>query len=434
MSTPPGSVAASVSPQALTDGGARWRALLPHRQIDRLALALALCAAPFSIAVTESFLVAGFLARVVRLARGQASVWLPRVLWFWLAWAGLEVLSWRLSPDVREGWSEIRHLLWLAVMFLALPALDRAAYQVAVWRGIFLTATLSSVFLIGDFASRLIYYRRELSVSPDPSLYLRSGGLLNNWMVYGTVEILVFSGLLTFWELFPEERKAWTPVFTLNGLAILLSLTRTVWVCCLLLLGIDLVWRRSKWTWAIPVVPLVFLVFAPGVLRSRLRESLRPDYYSNAERLQMLGVGWKMVRDHPITGVGPGRVEGLYRQYLSPADPVPAYHGHLHNNLVQLAAEFGLPVVAAALTFLVALLKDLRKRWRAAADREAQFLCRASILALTGFIVAGMFEYTYGHSLGLILVSFAVLAPLVSVPDVPSAKPGRAVWTATNDR
>ncbi len=428
------SVAGSVPPQVSADVAAPWRALLRHRQIDRLALAMALCAAPFSIAVTETFLVVAFLARVVRLARGHASVGLPRVLWFWLAWAGLEALSWRLSPDVREGWSEIRHLLWLAVIFLVLPALDRAADQVAVWRGIFLTATLSSIFLIGDFASRLVYYRRELSVAADPSLYLRSGGLLNNWMVYGTVEILIFSGLLTFWQLFPEERKAWTPVFALNALAILLSLTRMVWVCCLLLLGIDLAWRRSKWTWAIPVLPLAFFVLAPGVLRSRLRESLRPDYYSNAERLQMLGVGWKMVRDHPITGVGPGRVERLYRQYLSPADPVPAYHGHLHNNLAQLAAEFGLPVVVAALAFLVALSNDLRKRWRAAADREARFLCRTSILALTGFIAAGMFDYTYGHSLGLILVSFAVLAPLVSVPEVPSTKPGHTSWTATNDR
>lgn len=126
----------------------------------------------------------------------------------------------------------------------------------------------------------------------------------------------------------------------------------------------------------------------------------------------MLRVGWKMVKDSPFTGTGPGRVEGLYRAYLSPVDPVPSYYGHLHNNVVELAAEFGLPVVAAALAFVVALSNDLGKRWKAAIDREARFLCRISILGLIGFLAAGLFDYTYGHSLGLILVSFAVLTPL----------------------
>ena len=128
----------------------------------------------------------------------------------------------------------------------------------------------------------------------------------------------------------------------------------------------------------------------------------------------MLRVGWKMVKGSPLTGVGPGRVEGLYRSYLSPSEPVPAYYGHLHNNVVELAAEFGLPVVAAALTFVVALWNELYKRWKAANDRETRFLCRISILGLVGFLTAGLFDYTYGHSLGLILVSFAVLTPLLT--------------------
>jgi O-antigen ligase len=190
-----------------------------------------------------------------------------------------------------------------------------------------------------------------------------------------------------------------------------------LWVCCLLLLGIDLAWRRSKWVWVVPLLPLAFFIIAPGVLRTRLKESLRPDYYSNAERVQMLRVGWKMVKDSPLTGIGPGRVEGVYRDYLAPAEPVPSYHGHLHNNLAELAAEFGLPVAAAALAFVVALSNELRKRWKAATDDEARFLCRTSILGLIGFLATGLFDYTYGHSLGLILVSFVVLTPLL--PTVP---------------
>jgi O-antigen ligase len=393
------------------------RTLLNDLRIDRETLAVAFCTVPLGIAVAESFLFIAFAARMVRLLRRRTSVRFPRVLWFWLAWAGLEVLSWCLSPDLRAGWGEMRHLFVLAVVLLVLPALDGPRYQVAVWRGIFLAATISATFLVSKFVFRLVYYSREISTVSDPSLYLRTGGLINHWMVYGTVEIMVFAGLLAFWDFFPEKRRAWLPVYALNVLAIILSMTRMLWVCCLLLLGIDLAWRRSRWVWAVPLLPLAFFIIAPGVLRTRLKESLRPDYYSNAERVQMLRVGWKMVKDSPLTGIGPGRVEGVYRDYLAPAEPVPSYHGHLHNNLAELAAEFGLPVAAAALAFVVSLSNELRKRWKAATDDDARFLCRTSILGLIGFLATGLFDYTYGHSLGLILVSFVVLTPLL--PPVP---------------
>ncbi len=392
---------------------AGWRALVAERQADRIALVLALCAVPISIAAAETFLAVALMARVVRIARGQSTLALPLLFWLWLPWAGLEVLLWCLSPDMKAGWSEIRHLLLLAAMFFVLPALDRASDRVIAWRGIFLTSSLSGLFLIGDFVARLFHYRRELAVTPDPSLYLRSGGLLNNWMVYGTVEIMVVAGLLSFWHLFPRERRRWLPLYVIHALAIVVSLTRMTWVACFLLLAIDLIWRRSRWLAALPVLPLALYLIAPGAVRSRITESLKPEHYSNLERIQMLRVGWKIVREHPLTGLGPGRVGRLYRSYLSPADPVPAWHGHLHNNLAQLAADFGLPVVGLAGLFVVLLFRSLAHAWKSARETETCFSCRTALLALAGFLIAGMFDYTYGHSLALILLSFAVLSPLL---------------------
>lgn len=413
MSTIVASPVVLVPSQARAVAITGWRALVAERRADRIALALALCAVPLSIAVAETFLAIALLARVVRIARGKEALQLPRVFWFWLPWAGLEILLWIISPDLKTGWSEIRHLLLLAAMFFVLPALDRASDRLIVWRGIFLTSTLCGLFLIGDFVSRLVHYRRELAVTPDPSLYLRSGGLLNNWMVYGTVEIMVVAGLLAFWRLYPAERRRWLPVYAIHAVAIVLSLTRMTWVACFLLLTIDLIWRRSKWLVALPLLPLALYWLAPGAVRSRVNETLKPEHYSNLERIQMLRVGWQIVREHPLTGVGPGRVNQLYRSFLAPSDPVPAWHGHLHNNLAQLAVDFGLLVVGAALFFVAVLFRNLLRAWKSAKDRETRFSWRTALLALVGFLVAGMFDYTYGHSLALILLSFAVLSPLL---------------------
>ena len=389
-----------------------WKVLVSAR-LGCSMLILGLWSVPISIAASEFFLTVALLVRIVRLVRGQEQLVFPRVFRFWVLWAGLEVFVWLLSPEPSLGWGEIRHLLLLGALFLVLPTVHQAADRLVVWQGIFLAATLSSLFLIGDFVSRLFCYRSALAAGGDVGLYLRSGGLLNHWMVYGTVEILVVAGLLSFWSLYPEERRHWWPIVGINGVAILLSLTRMAWITCLMLLAVELTWRRSKWIWALPLLPIVLFLVSPRPIRERITQSIKPSYYSNLERIEMLRVGWEMIKGHPLKGVGPGRIDKLYTSYLSPRDPLPAYHGHLHNNAVELAAEFGIPVALGALMFVTMLFRDLLAASQTARSREEQFASRAGVLALIGYLVAGLFEYTYGHSLGLILISFAVLSPLL---------------------
>ena len=55
----------------------------------------------------------------------------------------------------------------------------------------------------------------------------------------------------------------------------------------------------------------------------------------------MYGSGLGMVRDHPILGLGPGLVQPAYAGYRidrCAGEKIP----HLHNNVVQIAAERGI--------------------------------------------------------------------------------------------
>lgn len=374
---------------------------------DARLFALAICFVPVSIAIAEIFLGGSLLFRIAALARKRERATLPRVFWFWLVWAGFELVAWLQSPELRAGWGEMRHLLLIAALFLLVPTIESVPDRIAVWRGLVIAASVSSAFLIGHFFFQLATYRGPL----DPVVYLRGGGLLHHWMIYSTVEIVVFAGLLELCHYYPEEHRWLLPALALNGTAIVLSLTRTLWICALLVLILHLAWHGSRWLWLTPLIA-VGLLALPGAVRSRVIESANPGYYANAERIQMLQVGWRMIRQHPLTGVGPGRVEETYIGYLAPDDPVPAYHGHLHNNLVQLGAQFGIPVAIAAVVFVVALAGALYSCNSRAGDRRSQFLRRSALLGLAGFVAAGMFDYTYGHSLGLILCGFALLGPL----------------------
>jgi O-antigen ligase len=381
---------------------------------ERWPLILGLWAVPASIAVSEFFLSIAALVQLVGLLRRRVQLRLPRCLWFWLAWAVLQAILWLLSPEPALGWSEIRHQLLLAVVFLTLSGFDRPQELLVAWKGVFVVATVSSLYLIGEFFYRLGLYSDVIAAGGDAGFYLRSGGLLHHWMVYGTVEIVVVAGLISYWSTYRNQRRFILPLAAINAAGVLLSLTRMAWITCLLLVGINLVWRRSKWILALPLIPVVVYALAPDAVRARVATGTDPGYYANAERLQMLRVGWKMVTDRPLTGVGPGRVERLYESYLSPGETIPAYHGHLHNNLVQIAAQFGIVVVTAALIFVLFAFRDLIRARQMAGTPDSRFLSETAILAFTGFLFAGLFEYTYGHSLGLIMIAFGVVPALQS--------------------
>jgi O-antigen ligase len=283
---------------------------------------------------------------------------------------------------------------------------------VTVWRGLFLTSSIGAIALILSTIARTIYYRGEISQGGDAAFYVRNGGFLHHWMVYATVEILIFGALLEFRVLYPDEQRPATLALALHCLAILFSLTRTLWLSCFLIAAIHLLTRRSKWIWALAALPVgVFML--PGPVHSRIVDSSNREYYSNAERVQMWRVGLKMIYQHPVFGVGPGRVEELYTSYLEKGELIPAYRGHLHDNALQLAAQFGLPVLGAAVLWLAFLLRDLMRTWRTAQTREYRFLLRSSFLGIAGYLIAGMTEYTYGHSLGLILFCFVAISPLI---------------------
>lgn len=383
-----------------------------RQPLDCLALTLALGAVPLSIAISESLLAISLLARVLNWRKIRLHARLPRSLWFWLLLAVLEVFSWLISPDRKPGWSEMRHLALVASLGFVLPCLRVGGSRLRAWKAVFLSSGAASIFLIGSFLVKVADFHSKIEAGGAARFYLRTGGFLGNWMVYATVELIVFTGLLSFWTFYPQERKRWWPVFALNLAAIALSLTRSLWFVCWLLTGIELARRRSKWLWLLALLPVLIYVASPSPVRARIRGSLDPNYYPNQERIEMLRVGWRMIQKYPLTGVGPGRAGELYLQYLKPHEPVPHYHGHLHDNLVQLAATFGLPVALAAILLVLALYCDLFVAFRAARRQEEMFCCLTSLLALTGFLIAGFFDYNYGHSLGLILLSFAVLSPL----------------------
>jgi O-antigen ligase len=161
----------------------------------------------------------------------------------------------------------------------------------------------------------------------------------------------------------------------------------------------------------LPVVAAIFFALAPGSITQRFVSIFDAKDPTNRDRFAMMHEGQRMIAAHPLTGVGPNMVEKLYAEYRGP-DAVNQINPHLHNNPLQIAAERGLPALAIWLWFLVALARDIQKRFAAGSHR---FLSAAALASMIALLTAGLFEYNFGDL--EVLMFFLIVVTLPAAAD-----------------
>jgi len=206
-------------------------------------------------------------------------------------------------------------------------------------------------------------------------------------------------------------------VAALGTLAIALTLTRNAYLGLAAgILVLVLLWRPKSLFVLAPVGLVVFLA-APAVVRDRARSAFDPADETVRDRVAMWKAGRLMVRDHPLFGVGPGRIKEVYPDYRQPGFVDP-HVGHLHNNLVMTAAETGLPSAAFYLWLVGAVVAGGVRRARAPGEDAVKPFARGAVAAFAALFVAGMFEYNFGDV--EILIPSLVLAVVPFVGGRPS--------------
>jgi putative inorganic carbon (HCO3(-)) transporter len=243
--------------------------------------------------------------------------------------------------------------------------------------------------------------------------------------VHGTMSIyMTFAGILMLSALvvmaqlvfFPRGRWFWGLVGSLALLiaALVMTHTRGAWIGFAAGAALILGCRQKRLLLALPVVAVAIFLAAPEAVRVRIRSIIDPQDVTARERLYMWGSGVQIVRDHPWTGVGINGVKGVYQAYKHP-NAVRDQRPHLHSNFFQIAAERGLIGVACWLWIWVAFYRQAWTifRGRGPDTPQASALVVGSLASITGFHVAGLFEFTFGDSEVIMLVYFLMALPYV---------------------
>ncbi len=226
------------------------------------------------------------------------------------------------------------------------------------------------------------------------SLEQRIRGPLSHYMTYAgwlllAVSVLLAVALLARW---PARWVLLVPA-ALAVVALGLSYTRSAWVGLGVAVLVLAACYHRRLLVAYPLLALVILLLAPQAVRQRVVSIVDLRQPANFDRLCMVYSGWQMVRDHALTGVGLDMVATAYPLYRR--DDAPRYRvPHLHNNLLQIAAERGLVAAGAYLWFVGGFLV---LSWRALPQLAvaSRPYVAAALTAVAASSAAGLFEYNF---------------------------------------
>lgn len=371
------------------------------------ALLAFVSALQFSIAVAQILLAATLVAWVALVAARGGGVGVPRMFWALAAYAGLTLVSAAFSGDPLASLADSKQL----VLFAIVPAV----YDLA--RGRRAALTIQVLISVGALAAVIGIV--QYGILHYDNLGRRPQGTLTHYMTYSGVLMLVLSAAAAR-LIFRAGDWVW-PALVMPALLVALGLTftRSAWVGACAALAVLVFLRDRRLLALAPVAAALFVALAPAGVTSRAYSMFNLDDPTNRDRLAMLRSGVRMVRDHPLTGVGPDQVKVVYARYRDPLAVEPL-NPHLHNVPMQIAAERGLPALAAWLAFVGILTVDLLRRLRTSAHRS---LAAAGLAAVVAMLTAGLFEYNFGDSEFLML--FLVLVTLPYAADRPGDSEGR---------
>jgi O-antigen ligase len=351
-----------------------------------------------SIAAAHVLLTFIYLTWAALVVTQRERLEVPRTFWPLAAYGGMTLVSAAFSLDPMTSLADAKQL----VLFLLVPVVYRLA------RGSRGLTVVNVIVTVG--AASAVFGIVQYGILEYDNLGRRPQGALGHYMTYSGLLMLVASTAMAR-ILFRREDRTW-PLLILPALLVALALTftRSAWVGACVAFALLAVLKDFRLLAALPILAALVFGLAPQRVTDRMYSMFDLRDPTNRDRVAMMSAGLGMIRDRPLTGVGPDVIKDVYPRYRDPS-AVEANNPHLHNVPLQIAAERGLPALAIWLWFIVVLARDLHRRIRSG---PLPVLPAAGLAAVAGLLAAGMFEYNFGDSEFLMLFLVLVTLPFAA--------------------
>jgi O-antigen ligase len=206
-----------------------------------------------------------------------------------------------------------------------------------------------------------------------------------------------------------RQRLLLAVILALGTLALIWTYARSAWVG--LLAGL-LVFGALKGKRALVGALAAVLVvgFAAAQLSPTIKDRLHRGLTSeeNLERIYTWKTSLDMLRDHPLTGIGPGNYTPLTKTYRANYNIHWTANSHAHNSYLQIAVESGAPagllfggVLAMLFAFGAARHRDIKDQ---PARRD---LLAGAVGAVAAFAASSLLQHNAGDTEVCMIFLFA---------------------------
>jgi len=336
------------------------------------------------------------------------------------AFAAWSVIAALVSAAPSESLSSTKSLLPLATLWIVVGALDDPATAQRFTARLLLALAAVSLLSIAQVAT----CTPDRYVATPPGWPHVVGSFIGKCRrAHGFFSIyMTLAGVLatTLAAMLPQVVAGGARVATVgaawlvNAVALALTLVRGAWLGLAAGVVVTLSGVGRRFFLIVLIVAVAIAMLAIPSVRERAATMAHAGDPTAGERLAMLHAGLRLVREHPVAGIGPGQVKRAYPIY-APPEALRRHTSHLHNTPLQIAVERGLVGLALWLWIFVAFFVRTGRILRrvpatATADRA---LVVGALAAVATFLVSGLFEYNFGDTEVLLVTLVAMALPFV---------------------
>jgi O-antigen ligase len=351
-----------------------------------------------SITGSQIFLSFSLICWIVILIQKKQKFIFPSFFWPILVYIALSIISSFLSVNPEVSLKDSKELL----LFLIVPIVYTGFHGEKILKKANLSL-LASAYLSCLYSIFYLFFK----AAP----YERIAGFMGQVMTQGGI-LLLFSCLALSLFLFSRSkiRYLWGLGFLLSFVALVLNRTRSAWIGLVIASCLILFLYRPITLIAVPLAIGLFYIASPQLIKNRALSIFSLEPKSNKYRIEFIKAGIKIVKDYPLFGTGPNTVEKVYQNPKYGLPEGPKKQVHLHNNIIQTAAERGIPTLIAWLVFIVlaftSLLNLLKNK-----DPTLRPFAVAGLGVLVALFTSGMFEYNFADSEVTALFLYLITIP-----------------------
>jgi len=369
-----------------------WSTLLP------IFIAFYLLFSMISISASQIFLFFSFIFWLGMLIKEKRKFTFPTFFWPIIAYIALSLLSAAFSVNPKISLKDSKELL----LFLIVPIIYTGFFNIKK------ASKVNFALIVSGYTTCLYsFFFYFFKAKP----WDRIEGFMTHSLTQGGV-LLLFSCMALSVLLFTKNkiRYFWGFGFLFSLFALVLTRSRSAWIGLILAVCLILILYKPKTLILVPVVLGLLYFISPQQIKKRAQNIVNPSSKSDKLRIEYAKVGLRIIKEFPFLGTGPDTVDIVYQDPKYGLSEDAKKNVHLHNNILQTAAERGIPTLIAWLTFMIMtflLLLRLTKN----KDPAILPFAIAALAALIGLNVAGLFEYNFADSEITALFLYMITVP-----------------------